>query len=182
MDPRRDAGLAAIEPLFQDLFRWNGGRQQQSLDVLHEGLWTAKEERAIAEIAQMLEDQFTTEPPLLPSPSVIWPCQNHNPLQLGEPFLQRLQLGSKDNVLARSHAVEESHLGIQGEIVNVSEHRHHRRDPAASSKKDNPLVNRLVKVESPKWSTRLHREAHRRALIQEMRNASRRILLNSDFD
>ena len=132
IDSRTGAGLAGVEPLFQDVFRSDRGGQQDSFDVLHEKLRPTKEVRAAAQIIEMLPNQIATNPALFTAPSVIGLCQNHDPFQARKPFFQELEVRSKDDVLPRSHAIEESHFGVQAKVLNVAEHRHHWRNSGAT--------------------------------------------------
>src|SRR6266567_60558 len=99
--------------------------------MFHEGLGPTKEERPVGGIVQMLGDQLAADTTRWTMPSIIGLRQGHNALHVEQSLLQGLQLRGEYNVRAGAYAVKECCLGMQGEIVNITEHRNHGRDPAA---------------------------------------------------
>ena len=99
--------------------------------MFHEGLGPTKEERPISGIVQVLADQLAADTARRTMPSIVGLRQGHNALQVEQPLLQGLQLRGEYNVRAGAYAVKERCLGMQGEIVDITEHRNHGRDPAA---------------------------------------------------
>src|SRR5437879_5968249 len=146
----RSLRLAAIESLLDDLFCWNAQRQQNSSDMFHEGLGPTEEERPVSRIVQVFRDELAADTARRTMPSIVGLRQGHNALQVEQPLLQGLQLRGEDNVRAGAYAVKECCLGMQGEIVNIAEHRNHGRDPAACREKDDAGLGVLVEMESAK--------------------------------
>src|SRR5439155_15508364 len=78
--------------------------------------------------------------------------------------------------------VEERRLGMQREVIHVTENRDNRGDSAAGCEEDNPVLGVFVELESAEWPVRLDSQSKGRALIQESRHASRRLLFHGNLD
>jgi hypothetical protein len=123
-----------------------------------------RKERPVGGIVQVFGDQLAADTACRTMPSIVGLGQGHNALHVEQPLLQGLQLRGEYDVRAGAYA-EECCLGMQGEIVDITEHRNHGRDPAACREKDNAGLGVLVEMESAKRTASLHRQARRRTLI-----------------
>src|SRR5579864_1231216 len=134
------------------------------------------------QIGHALGDKFLSQAPAAPLPGWIRSRQVDFIFEVGKRPAKPRQLVFENDVRTRAHTIKERHRSSEFEIVDITQHRNHRCDPAPGRNENYAFVECLVKVKPAVRSACFHREAWLGPLIKKNRYTSIFHALGCDFD